>query len=69
VTVLHDGKVALHGSVAEVFSKIDEIQKAGLQLPMVARVSSWLRVKGWPIPVVTVRLDQLRRSLKKVVAG
>ncbi len=69
VTVLHDGKVALHGSVAEVFSKIDEIQKAGLQLPMVARVSSWLREKGWPIPVETVRLDQLRRSLKKVVTG
>jgi energy-coupling factor transport system ATP-binding protein len=69
VTVLHDGKVALHGSVAEVFSKIDEIQKAGLQLPMVARVSSWLRVKRWPIPVETLHLDQLRRSLKKVVAG
>jgi energy-coupling factor transport system ATP-binding protein len=69
VTVLHDGKVVLHGTVADVFTRVGEMQNAGLQVPAVSRVSAWLREKGWPIPVETVRLDQLRRSLKRVAIG
>ncbi len=69
VTVLHEGKVVLHGAVAEVFSQPDEMQNAGLQVPAVAKVCVWLREKGWPIPADIVRLDQLRSSLKKVVLG
>jgi len=69
VTVLYEGRVILRGTVVQVFSRTDELHKAGLQVPAVAQVSIWLREKGWPIPPETVRLDQLRRSLKKNAAG
>jgi energy-coupling factor transport system ATP-binding protein len=68
-TVLHDGKVVLHGTIAQVLIQPDEMQGAGLEIPVVARVSTWMREKGWPIPPETVRLDQLQRLLKKVVVG
>jgi energy-coupling factor transport system ATP-binding protein len=69
VTVLRDGKVVLHGNVAEVFSRAAELHNAGLQVPTVAKVSAWLREKGWPIPADTVRLDQFHILFKKLAAG
>lgn len=69
VTVLQDGKVILHGAVAEVFAQADALENTGLQVPEVAKVSAWMRKKGWPIPVETVRLGQLKRALKRLAAG
>jgi energy-coupling factor transporter ATPase len=67
VTVLDDGKVVMEGPTWKVFGSSSQLQAAGLEVPAVAHVCAWFRHKGWPIPMETIRLDQLRNALKKTV--
>ncbi len=47
--VLNNGKVEMFGSVDEVFSKSDELNKMGLDVPMVTRVLLYLKKMGLDI--------------------
>jgi hypothetical protein len=50
VCVLSDGKLALSGSPASVFSEEETLQKLGLTLPPAAAIAQGLRKEGYPIP-------------------
>ena len=47
VLVMNKGEVFLKGSVREVFSKEDELLKAGLDIPQITRLISRLRKMGY----------------------
>lgn len=50
VIVLENGKVLMDGSPAEVFSQVDRLQQAGLDVPFVVRVRQELAAKGYDLP-------------------
>lgn len=59
VFVMDKGKVALSGTPKEVFSKVEELKKIGLDVPQVTQVAYELRKKGFDIPLGIIREDEL----------
>lgn len=50
VVVMENGEVLMEGHPAEVFSQVDRLQQAGLDVPFVVRVRHELIVKGYDLP-------------------
>ena len=50
VVVLDEGKILTSGTPKEVFSKVDLIKSAGLELPIASKISSELIALGYDIP-------------------
>ncbi len=49
VVVMHGGKLAMHGTVEEVFSRADELCAIGLNVPAVTRICMGLRSRGFDV--------------------
>lgn len=49
VFVVNDGKIALCGTPSEIFSKKEQIEKMGLELPLAMRLAEKLKEKGVPL--------------------
>lgn len=49
IVVMNDGEVILDGAPSEVYQQTDVIRRAGLELPVAARVSEKLIERGYPI--------------------
>lgn len=50
VIVMENGEVLMEGHPAEVFSQVDRLQQAGLDVPFVVRVRHELIAKGYDLP-------------------
>lgn len=62
VLVLNQGRIALEGTPAEVFSQVDVINTLGLEMPRAARLTSYLAARGMEIePLISE--DELLRTL------
>lgn len=48
VLVMHQGKVAAYGSVAQVYAKADELRRMGLNVPQVTEIFLELQSRGVP---------------------
>lgn len=64
VCVLSDGKLALSGSPASVFSEEETLQKLGLTLPPAAAIAQGLRKEGYPIPKNCLTMDALAKAIR-----
>jgi energy-coupling factor transport system ATP-binding protein len=69
ITVINKGQDRLHGSAASVFSRVRDLESAGLKAPLAARIASRLREKGWPIAEQTVSFSQLESQLTAITRG
>lgn len=49
IVALNEGKLFMEGTVEEVFSRAGELSKAGLDIPLVARMALALQEKGVPL--------------------
>lgn len=49
VLVMHEGRIAMHGPVAEVFSRANELCAIGLNVPAVTRVCMELTARGFDV--------------------
>lgn len=68
IIVINDGKVAMQGSVDEVFSRADELLKMGLNIPLITKVFLKLRKKGYALePVYTV--DAAAAAISRLMGG
>lgn len=63
VIVMDDGKVALEGSPREVFSKVDDLKKLGLDVPQVTLLSHKLKKEGIEIPSDILTVDEMVSKL------
>ncbi len=63
VLVMNDSKVAMLDETARVFSRGEELQAMGLQVPQVTRVFMRLRALGVPVSAGVYTLDQARAAL------
>lgn len=67
VTLLKHGKDVISGSLAEVFSRREVLEEAGLEVPLVTRVAASMRKSGWTLPEGLVRQDELVRAVAELV--
>ena len=67
--VLHQGRVAMAGSLGEVFAREEELQALGLAPPPAACIAERLRKHGWPLPVGIVDLQGLETALMEMYRG
>ena len=69
VIVMDSGCVVLDGTPAEVFSKEEIIEKAGLELPDSAKLANILRRNGVALPEGILTPDDFINSSKTIVSG
>ena len=63
VVVMDKGRISLAGSPREVFSRVEELEKLGLEVPLAAKVAYELRKKGAPLPENIITDEELARAL------
>lgn len=63
IYVLADGVIKLRGTPDEVFSKIETLRSAGLELPRAAVLAEKLRKAGVPVPYGVYDADKLTEEL------
>jgi len=68
VIVLADGRVALDGPPAEVFSRVEELERFRLVLPPIPALAHRLRRDGLPIPEGILYVEELAGALTRLVA-
>lgn len=63
VIVINNGKVVLDGTPKEVFGKVDEIKKYGLDVPQVTELAYLLKNKGIDIDSNILTIEELVEAL------
>ena len=59
VIVMDQGKIAFQGAPKEVFSRVDELEKLGLEAPLAAKFAFELRKSGVKLPQGIITNDEL----------
>jgi len=65
--VLSGGKVKKFGTVKEVFLDSEELNKLGLDVPMITRVMLELKSKGLDVPIDIFTADECAEVLLKLI--
>ena len=66
IFVMQDGKVVMQGTPKEIFSREEEIETLGLQLPQLCQLAKELREAGLDIPPGTITAEELRKLLDNI---
>lgn len=69
VLVLNKSRVAMLGTVPEVYSRGDELVKMGLNVPQITRIFMRLREAGIPVGTGIYTVEQGKRELLRVMNG
>lgn len=67
VVVLDQGRVALDGPPAQVFSKVKQLQALGLDVPPMAELASRLRAGGLSLGEGILTVEDMVKELKKTL--
>lgn len=59
IIVMDQGKIAFQGTPKEVFSRVDELEKLGLEAPLAAKFAFELRKSGVKLPQGIITNDEL----------
>lgn len=68
VLVMHQGRVYMVGTPAELFSRRAELEAIGLGVPAAVELVDKLRARGWPLPNGLVTMDQAVAAIEDVLA-
>lgn len=63
VVVMDKGNICFSGTPCEVFSRVDELEKLGLEAPLAAKVASELRKSGVKLPENIITDEELAQAL------
>jgi len=63
IFVMDNGRIVLSGNAREIFSREEELEKAGIVLPVICQIISKLRSFGLDIPADIITADELRKYL------
>jgi energy-coupling factor transport system ATP-binding protein len=63
VVVMDDGRTILDGTPAEVFRRVDELRKVGLDVPLAASLAHRLRSRGVPLTGDVLDAADLREAI------
>ena len=63
VLVMHEGGILLDGSPREVFSRVEELRAAGLDVPQTTELLYELRKDGWELPLSALSVEECVQAL------
>ena len=63
VVVMSQGKICFMGNPHEVFSRVNELEKLGLEAPLAAKVANELRRSGAKLPKDIITEEELAQAL------
>lgn len=63
VVVMDKGHICFMGTPREVFSRVDELEKLGLEAPLAAKIASELRKSGVKLPDNIITDEELAQAL------
>lgn len=66
IYVMRKGQIAMCGTPKEVFSREDELEELGLQLPQICELAKQLRLRGVDIPKDVIYPDELKEAILKI---
>ncbi len=69
VIVMKDGKIDMDAGTDEVFSKIEQLEAAGLDLPRITKVMNKLKERGYNFPNGVYTADKAADAIKKFLKG
>lgn len=69
VSVLESGKDITHGKPGNVFSHLGDKVPPALKAPFAVRLGNALKEKGWPVPMGTLRLEDVVNAVAKICRG
>ena len=69
IVVLSDAHVLMSGTPREVFSRGDELLRAGLDVPQITRVAMALKARGLAIDPAVYTVEELSRALLSLRKG
>ena len=67
VVVLDKGKIALDGTPAEVFSRVEEVKALGLDVPPMAELAMRLNENGFSLPSGVLTVADMVKELKRAL--
>ncbi len=69
VVVMDHARILMQGSVSEVFSRSEELEAAGLDIPQVAKIASALRKRGIELSGDLYTVDGVKEALLSLLKG
>lgn len=69
LVVMSHSKPIMTGTCAEVFSRADEIETAGLAVPQVTKLMTELAKKGYDVNTSVYTVEEAKRELLRVLGG
>lgn len=69
VIVMNEGHVEMMGTVDEVFSKSKKLQKIGLDIPQITRLTNKLKDAGYDLPDNIYTVEEAAEAIKKLAGG
>ncbi len=69
VIVVNEGKIAMQGSVREVFSRSEELTGMGLTVPESTRIIERLRAEGYSLPTGIFTVEQAATAIRDFLKG
>jgi energy-coupling factor transport system ATP-binding protein len=69
VIVMGDGRIKFQGTPREVFSRVEELEKLGLEAPLAAKFAFELRKSGVKLPQGIITNEELAEALAGTVCA
>ena len=69
VAIVDDGKVIMDSTPREVFAKVDEIKKIGLDVPQVTELCHELKKEGFDLPDCVLTEEECVAALERLLKG
>ena len=69
VVVMHEGGILTDGSPREVFSQVELLRKAGLDVPQTTDLLYSLRGVGWNVPLDALTVEECAEAVQNTTGG
>ena len=69
LVVMHESKPIMAGTCEEIFSRADELERAGLAVPQVTKLMHQLAAKGYDVNTSVYTVEAAKQELLRVLGG
>ncbi len=69
LVVMHESKPIMAGTCEEIFSRAEELEKAGLAVPQVTKLMRELAAKGYNVNTSVYTVEEAKKELLRVLGG
>ena len=69
LVVMHESKPIMAGTCEEIFSRADELERAGLAVPQVTKLMRELAAKGYDVNTSVYTVEAAKQELLRVLGG